>query len=88
LASAGPLFVALLTHTNAGNAGNRTDVFAVPAVSALGDASTLRARRTAAPAPAASASPALRVLVSANIARTMERRLPGWRSRSVPPVEP
>jgi len=85
LTSSGTLFQPLFTQTNAGDASNRTDIYAAPAVSATGGASTLRA--AAAATPSASVSEAfvvtaeLQQRVSDNLVQAMRRRLPGAQQR-------
>jgi hypothetical protein len=81
LISSGTLFVPLFVQTNSGNPGNRTDVFAAPAVSVVANASAVIAKQIppANLAPEFQITPELRQRVSENIANAMEQRIPGWR---------
>jgi hypothetical protein len=86
LASAGTLFQPLFTQTNAGDASNRTDIYAAPAVSAAGGASTLRAAAAVTPSATSVSeafvvTPELQQRVSDNLVQAMRRRLPGAQHR-------
>lgn len=79
LASAGALFLPFFTRTGS-DASNRTDIYIAPAVSATGNASTLRSGaslRATAPAQAFAPGAELRRRVSENIRAALRRRLPG-----------
>ncbi len=74
LGSIGNTFVPFFAQTNTGNTGNRTDVFAAPAISAATTASAAKAL-SAAPADALQrfrASPQWQQRVQENIRRTVE----------------
>jgi hypothetical protein len=76
----------LFTQTNAGDASNRTDIYAAPAVSAAGGASTLRAAVAVTPSAtsvneALVVTPELQQRVSDNLLQAMRRRLPGAQHR-------
>jgi hypothetical protein len=76
----------LFTQTNAGNASNRTDIYAAPAVSATGGASTLRAAAAATPSATSVSeafvvTPELQQRVSDNLIQAMRSRLPGAQQR-------
>jgi hypothetical protein len=82
LVSVGTTFVPMFTRSNGGDAGNQTDIYVAPAVSA-----TIAAARESTPSvmPESKSSRAAVVVtpefaqrVSDNIVRTMERRVPGW----------
>ena len=95
LASAGTTFIAFFGRTT-GDLANRTDIIAARAGAAMalplkrfGEAEPATASYRAAPLADAAISAELQREVSGNIARAMERRVPGWaksKGRDAPPV--
>ena len=92
LTSIGTTFVPFYTTTNAGNFGNRTDVFATLATSAGSaaaakieedDRDTLAAPLHAEGAPPLVLTPELQERLGKAIARTLERRVPRWTPRGL-----
>jgi hypothetical protein len=79
LASRGALFVPFFIRTNRNTTANRTDVFAVPAVSIAGVAAAeAYAGRPAAVASTSEAGAEFRRRVRANLEHVLEERLPSW----------
>jgi hypothetical protein len=76
LVAIGAAFVPFYTLVNAGDPANRTAVFA-SIVTSAGTAIALEAIRAPAAMPLAR-TPELARRVTASIARTMQRRVPGW----------
>lgn len=84
LASANNVFIPVYVRTSVGDLSNRTDVYALVASSlvAIADA---QARALRAPAAPAAPDPQFRIQVHENIVRIMDRRIPGWSQRLLPP---
>ena len=95
LASAGTTFIAFFGRTT-GDLANRTDIIAAragpataPSFKRFAEAEPAMASYRAAPLADVEPSDELRREVSENIARAMERRVPGWaksKGRDAPPV--
>jgi hypothetical protein len=84
LASANNVFIPVYVRTSAGDLNNRTDVYAVVANSlAAAAAPQARALRATPFRPAPDAQ--FRAQVHENIVRNMDRRIPGWSQRYLPP---